>query len=90
MQPRWNPAGGELFFKTPDNMLTAVPIASASGTFSVGSPVALFQIVEFMGWTYDVTADGQRFLLNRNFATPGEPIRVVLGWRERLQQGQER
>ncbi|MEO7974607.1 MAG: hypothetical protein ABIU84_13570, partial [Thermoanaerobaculia bacterium] len=81
VQPRWNPSGGELFFKTPDNMLTAVPVESATGTFSVGAPVPLFQIVEFLGWTYDVTADGQRFLV-REPLTEGEvsPITLVTDW----------
>jgi len=81
VQPRWNPSGGELFFKTPDNMLTALPIASASGTFSVGAPIALFQIVEFLGWTYDVTADGERFLV-REPLTEGEvsPVTLLTDW----------
>ena len=85
VQPRWNPAGGEIFFKTPDNTLTAVPIASATGTFSVGAPVPLFQIVEFLGWTYDITADGQRFLV-REPLTEGEvsPITLVTNWTELL------
>lgn len=63
VQPRWRPSGGELYFKTPDNMLNAVPIETGSGTFSVGTPVPLFRIVEFLGWTYDVSADGERFLV---------------------------
>jgi Tol biopolymer transport system component len=81
VQPRWNPSGGELFFKTPDNTLTAVPIESATGNFSVGAPVPLFQIVEFMGWTYDVTADGQRFLV-REPLTEGDvsPITLLTDW----------
>ena len=81
VQPRWNPAGGELFFKTPDNTLTAVPIESATGTFSVGAPVPLFQIVEFLGWTYDVTPDGERFLV-REPLTEGDvsPITLLTDW----------
>jgi Tol biopolymer transport system component len=86
VQPRWNPAGGEIFFKTPDNTLTAVPIASATGTFSVGAPVPLFQIVEFLGWTYDVTADGQRFLV-REPLTEGDvsPITLLTDWTSLLE-----
>jgi len=80
-QPRWNPLGGELFFKTPDNMLTAVPVESGSGTFSVGAPQPLFQIVEFLGWTYDVAPDGQRFLV-REPLNEGDvsPITLLSGW----------
>ncbi len=80
-QPRWNPRGGELFFKTPDNMLTAVPVEGESGTFSVGAPRPLFQIVEFVGWTYDVAPDGQRFLV-REPLREGDvsPITLLSGW----------
>ena len=67
-QPRWNPAGGEILLKTPDNVLTAVRIETGSGTISVGSPTPLFPIVEFTGWTYDVTADGTRFLVREPLA----------------------
>jgi hypothetical protein len=51
-QPRWNPAGSEILFKTPGNVLTAVRIETGSGTISVGTPTPLFPIVEFTGWTY--------------------------------------
>ncbi len=81
VQPRWNPAGGELFFKSPDNMLTVLPIASASGTFSVGAPAPLFQIVEFLGPTYDVAADGQRFLVREPLGEASvSPITILTDW----------
>ncbi len=87
VQPRWNPSGGELFFKTPDNTLTAVPIESATGTFSVGAPVPLFQIVEFIGWTYDVTPDGQRFLVREPLGEGDvSPITLLTDWTARLQR----
>ena len=81
IQPRWRPSGGELFFKAPDNTLVAVPTESGSGTFAVGAPVPLFQIVEFLGWTYDVAADGQRFLV-REPLTEGEasPVTLLTDW----------
>jgi len=81
IQPRWNPGGGELFFKTPDNVLTAVPIETGTGTVSVGTPVPLFPIVEFYGWTYDVSADGKRFLV-REPLTEGDasPITLLTDW----------
>jgi len=80
-QPRWNPAGGEIFFKTPDNVLTAVRIETASGTISVGTPAPLFPVVEFTGWTYDVTADGQRFLVREPMAEgDASPITLLTDW----------
>ena len=81
LQPRWRPSGGELFFKTPDNILTAVRIETDSGTFSVGSPQPLFPIVEFLGRTYDVSADGPRFLV-REPLREGDvsPITLLTDW----------
>jgi Tol biopolymer transport system component/aminoglycoside phosphotransferase (APT) family kinase protein len=61
-QPRWHPEGRELFFKDLDNVLTAVPVDTSSGTVSFGSPQPLFAIPEFLGWTYAIAPDGKRFL----------------------------
>ncbi|MCZ7650381.1 MAG: serine/threonine-protein kinase [Thermoanaerobaculia bacterium] len=81
VQPRWHPAGGELFFKTPDNTLVAVPTESGSGTFAVGAPVPLFRIVEFLGWTYDVAADGERFLVREPLAEgDASPVTLLTDW----------
>ncbi len=86
-QPRWRPSGGELFFKTPDNTLTAVPIETDSGTFAVGAPVPLFQIVEFLGWTYDVSADGERFLVREPLGERGvSPITLLTDWATLLER----
>jgi Tol biopolymer transport system component len=83
VQPRWNPAGGELFFKTPDNMLTAVPVATAAGGFSVGEPVQLFPIVEFLGWTYEIAPDGERFLVREQLAEgDASPVTLLTNWTE--------
>ncbi len=80
-QPRWNPAGGEILLKTPDNVLTAVRIETGSGTISVGTPTPLFPIVEFTGWTYDVTADGTRFLVREPLAEgDASPITLLTDW----------
>ncbi len=80
-QPRWHPKGAELFFKTPDNVLTAVPIEASSSTFSVGTPTALFRIVEFKGWTYAVAPDGERFLVRERLAErDASPITLLTDW----------
>ncbi len=80
-QPRWHPKGAELFFKTPDNVLTAVPVEASSSTFSVGTPTALFRIVEFTGWTYAVAPDGERFLVRERLAErDASPITLLTDW----------
>jgi Tol biopolymer transport system component len=86
-QPRWNPAGSEILLKTPDNVLTAVRIETGSGTISVGTPTPLFPIVEFTGWTYDVTADGTRFLVREPLAEgDASPITLLTDWTAILTQ----
>jgi len=80
-QPRWNPAGSEILLKTPDNVLTAVRIETGSGTISVGTPTPLFPIIEFTGWTYDVSADGTRFLVREPLAEgDASPITLLTDW----------
>jgi Tol biopolymer transport system component len=68
-EPRWRADGKELFYIGESGTLMAVPI-EAGGTFSSGAPVPLFQvhgrapISSTDLFTYDVTKDGQRFLVN--------------------------
>jgi len=88
MMPRWRRDGSELFYLAPDQMLMAVPVTSKSGYFDAGRATPLFrtrlqpigsQIVGY-GAFYDVTPDGQRFLVNGPPADPGPPMTVVLNW----------
>jgi serine/threonine protein kinase/Tol biopolymer transport system component len=68
-EPRWRGDGKELFYLGQTGMLMSVPV-EATGTFSSGAPTALFQvrgrapISSTDLFTYDVTKDGQRFLVN--------------------------
>jgi eukaryotic-like serine/threonine-protein kinase len=68
-EPRWRGDDKELYYLAPSGTLMAVPI-EASGTFSSGAPTPLFQvrgrapISSTDLFTYDVTKDGQRFLVN--------------------------
>jgi dipeptidyl aminopeptidase/acylaminoacyl peptidase len=66
MQPRWRRDGKELFYLAPDRKLMAVTV-TAGATFEVDSPRPLFQTTlepAAFRQTYDVSADGNRFLLN--------------------------
>jgi hypothetical protein len=73
-----------LFFIDPDHKLMAVAL-SHSKAFEPGIPMALFQ-TRVTGLTdvrthYQVTADGQRFLVNTIGAGDrGSPIQVVVNW----------
>jgi len=61
--------------------------ASAATTVEAGAPTALFKIESIWEGDYDVTADGQRFLINSNVAgTRSLPFTVVLNWTEGLKR----
>ncbi len=69
-EPRWRGDGKEIYYLAPSGMLMAVPV-NAQGIFATGEPVQLFQIhgrapiSSTDVFTYDVTKDGKRFLVNR-------------------------
>jgi hypothetical protein len=83
-EPRWRGDGKEIFYLGPTGVLTAVPV-STEGTFSTGAPTPLFQfhgrapISSTDVFSYDVTRDGKRFLVNR-YVKPERitPLTVVL------------
>jgi eukaryotic-like serine/threonine-protein kinase len=84
IEPRWRGDGKEIFYIGPKTTFTAVPVNS-EGAFSTGNPTPLFhsqmraQVSSTDLFNYDVTRDGQRFLVNR-YAKPEQvaPLRVVL------------
>ena len=83
-EPRWAGDGKEIFYVDPKGMLTAVAV-NGDGTFSTGAALPLFQIHGRAPisntdlYTYDVSNDGKRFLVNR-YVKPEhvEPLTVVL------------
>ena len=96
-QPRWSADGRELFYAALDGSLTSVPV-SAGGTFTWGTPTKLFpnnfyvgRGVLSRGGTYDVSPDGQRFLMLKTVGDPdglGESATVVVvkNWGEELKR----
>lgn len=80
-EPVWSPAGDELFFRS-DEWLLAVSI-EAGEQFSAGVPTALFEgnfKREFVAGNqyYDVSADGQHFLMIEEDAALRGPDRLHL------------
>jgi len=83
-QPRWRGDGGELYFVAPDRRLMAVEVQT-SPRFTPRLPRALFgthilPLVEQRN-QYDVSANGQRFLVNsRRPEDATKPIVVLIDW----------
>jgi eukaryotic-like serine/threonine-protein kinase len=89
-QPRWRGDGKELFYLSSDGTVMAVPVTEGIN-FDAGAPVALFQANarETAATTeqtfYDVSRDGQRFLINTEVREAEvKPLTVVLNWAARL------
>src|SRR5262249_18070785 len=61
--PCWRRDGKELFYLGLDFKIMAVAIDAEAG-FHAGAPVALFSIRPGGGSVFEVSADGQRFLVN--------------------------
>jgi len=89
-EPVWNPNGRELFYRSGDKMMAVDVVMQPS--FSVGKPRMLFQGAYLRAFgaqpMYDVSPDGQRFLMIR----PSEQtisltqIVVVQNWFEELKR----
>jgi hypothetical protein len=83
-EPRWRGDGKEIFYVDPKGMLTAVTV-NTDGIFTTGAGSPLFQlhgrahISNTDLYTYDVSKDGKRFLVDR-YVKPDhvEPLTVVL------------
>ena len=81
---RWRRDGKELFYLAPDNTLMAAAVDGQGAAFQVGAVRPVFSApvdIDNTFYAYDVTADGQRFLV----ATVAEttmpsPITVVTNW----------
>jgi hypothetical protein len=61
--PRWGQGGREVVYTAPDGTVTAVTI-DAAHSLQAGTPRALFRLPEGTGPDWDVSRDGERFLLN--------------------------
>jgi Tol biopolymer transport system component/tRNA A-37 threonylcarbamoyl transferase component Bud32 len=83
--PIWRQDGRELFFLASDGKLMAVGVKSGA-TFEAERPESLFSgsVRNFVGLSrrqYDVTADGQRFILNAAVEEQSAaPITLVQNW----------
>ena len=83
--PKWRSDGKELFYLSPDLKMMAVPVTQGAN-FDAGTPVALFQanpremIATSERFVYDVSKDGQRFLINTELKSGLTPMSVVVNW----------
>jgi Tol biopolymer transport system component len=81
--PRWGRDGRELFYLTRNGDLTAVAVGSGAG-FNAGPATTLFKTpfgITTGGLPYDVSPDGQHFLLSLPTADPNaQPMTALLNF----------
>ena len=88
--PRWGPDGRELFYLATDHKLMRVDIKTAPEV-QIGEPQSLFltrlKLLTLGTIQYDVSADGQRFLVNTLVEEQDTtPITLILNWFEELKR----
>jgi serine/threonine protein kinase/Tol biopolymer transport system component len=86
--PKWSRSGRELFYRDGEKMM--VVSVSTGPELALSSPTLLFEHAYAFGPTqtvanYDVSPDGQRFLMIKH--TPGaEHLNLVLNWWDELKR----
>jgi hypothetical protein len=83
--PVWNPNGRELFYRNGNKMM-AVDVEMV-GEVKLGEPKVLFEMPGFLD-RFDVTPDGQRFVMIEEGESQPAPAHLVLvqNWGEELKR----
>jgi Tol biopolymer transport system component len=84
--PRWRRDGREIYYVAPDSKLVAAEVKPSGAALEVGSSKELFSVKLTGSFDYDVTADGNRFLVNSRIEGEVPPITVVLNWPRKLKK----
>ena len=83
VQPRWSPAGREVFYVVGDTLVAAEVFTEP--VFSVGRRREVLRSEGLLGSfapQYDVSRDGQRFVLLEPVAQEKPTLQVTLNWFE--------
>jgi eukaryotic-like serine/threonine-protein kinase len=80
--PRWRRDGKEILYLSPDNKLMAAEVRASGSSFEIGAVRALFETRPYRsgGATFDVSADGQRFIIDYAQEQPSAAITLVVNW----------
>jgi Tol biopolymer transport system component len=85
--PLWRRDGRELFFYSERGQMMVAPITPAGDDLEIGDPQPLFEVPlkrSGGGAPVDVSADGQRFLVNVIGIDTGATVVLVSDWRTAL------
>lgn len=85
--PRWRRDGKEIFYDSADNHLMAVEVRAHATYVELGAAHALFETRSYgVFGRFDVTADGQRFLVPYEAGQPSTAIALVVNWTADLKE----
>ena len=91
IEPVWSPDGSELFYRRGEEIM--VVSVATEPTFSSGKPSVLLEGSSYRSSTispgypyYDISPDGQRFLMLKKEQGRETQIHVVLNWFEELKR----
>jgi eukaryotic-like serine/threonine-protein kinase len=88
MMPRWRGDGKEILYLSLDGKMMAVRVSSDGAAFQSSTPQFLFNAtppnLRTPNFEYDVSADGERFLMIEPMVAPEyQPLTLVSNWRSR-------
>ncbi len=85
--PAWRRDGKELYVQRNDGMILAAEVSAQGSQFQVGAVRPLFRAnTPALGYPYDVSADGRRFLVNTAPQDTSTPITLVVNWTAELKK----
>jgi Tol biopolymer transport system component len=91
-EPKWRQDGKELFYLSADGKMMAVAVTMGA-SFKASSPVVLFQThrrrpISFLDvFSYDVSGDGQRFLIAMKVdEANAAPLSILLNWASEMEK----
>jgi Tol biopolymer transport system component/predicted Ser/Thr protein kinase len=83
---RWNPQGGELFYRSPAGKMMVVSLKMDKNSAEVSTPRELFTLpvsaLASNGSQFDVGPDGKRFLIR--VSVKKAPLEVIMNWQALL------
>ncbi len=95
LRPVWARDGKTLYFQGLDNTLNATSVDTSGDSFQVQASQTLFTTDAAVsdlpgglkaGYAYDVTPDGERFLINTFGSGDATPLTLVLNWTNMIPQ----
>ena len=87
--PHWNRDGKEIFYVREDSRMVSVPVELGERFLRPGIPTVLFEtrLSGIGAMNYDVTPDGQRFLIPQPVDSDGDRlITAIVNWPKLLRE----